>query len=452
METKFEYNRYDSLLNQLLTMSRLMVENWDSYGTMEMNYDLSSIHYKLGRLCVMAEMDYASQMADITHSREVRTQELLAAFNYHIYTEYGPFLKRIITSDNNENFMKGRKWDVLKSDITSVLPYLQEYLSEECDMSNWGNTVAKIQELEKLKAEKIPSIKMTGLDERQRLWLLFENYTMSCYLLYHFDRTAKIYKQELSTEEETARFLQTIQIYKETAEGRNEISTYLRGLEFDNDGPLSIDQLKEARKQLRKRVPQSLQLCFMNCINDLHKLVMELRIIHYTSEEMILFISIVAKWQILTQKIEELEHPEERKPVLYNKVFNTIVHDQNVNMLQLRERIHEMLRFVDKKNQWFCVWSVLRYHSLLKSESHKDFADQMMHADWFGAEKGILRFTNDTLQEYSGYFTATYFPAWNQESYNIYRNNFNKKKWGDSLCTKFKQTCERMERVFANNV
>ena len=130
-------------------------------------------------------------------------------------------------------------------------------------------------------------------------------------------------------------------------------------------------------------------------------------------------------------------------PELYNNVFNTMLHERRISMVELRDKIGRMLTFVDKKNKWVCVWCVLNFHNMLKNKSLAAFANQMMHEDWFGGSS-YEHFSADTLTEYSGYFTDTLFTFWNEDDY------LRKKKgrWSDSLCMKFKDVCRKMDEAF----
>lgn len=82
----------------------------------------------------------------------------------------------------------------------------------------------------------------------------------------------------------------------------------------------------------------------------------------------------------------ELEHPQEIAPSLYNEVFVQNINSRPVSMEELKKIIAKMVRLVSRKNQWFCVWSVLRHHNLLANYSHEAFARQMMSDDWFGGD------------------------------------------------------------------
>ena len=65
----------------------------------------------------------------------------------------------------------------------------------------------------------------------------------------------------------------------------------------------------------------------------------------------------------------------------------------------------KMVNLITRKNQWFCVWSVLKHLNLIKHEStFATFAHQMMSIEWFGTIDPRLRFTADNLSDYSRYF------------------------------------------------
>ena len=83
------------------------------------------------------------------------------------------------------------------------------------------------------------------------------------------------------------------------------------------------------------------------------------------------------------------------------EVFVRSVNSRPVNMEELKKTIAKMVKLVSKKNQWFCIWSVLKHHNLLANLSHEAFARQMMNSDWFGKQvPDYQRFSGDTFREY----------------------------------------------------
>ena len=157
---------------------------------------------------------------------------------------------------------------------------------------------------------------------------------------------------------------------------------------------------------------------------------------------------VLAKWQLLMEEMDKLAHRTIEEKDLPNEVFHTMLHDRRVNMKELRQCIARMLPLVKRKNHWFCVWSVLNYHNLIKNTNAEAFARQMLMPEWFGTTKGVLQFTGDTLREYTGFFTGTTFRAWNKDNFLIYKKLHNKSKWSETLCDRFQRLCEEMNEYF----
>lgn len=51
---------------------------------------------------------------------------------------------------------------------------------------------------------------------------------------------------------------------------------------------------------------------------------------------------------------------------LHNQVFYSVVNNRPVVMEELRKSIAKMVTLVTRKNHWFCVWSVLKHHNLIR--------------------------------------------------------------------------------------
>ena len=78
---------------------------------------------------------------------------------------------------------------------------------------------------------------------------------------------------------------------------------------------------------------------------------------------------------------------------------------------QLRERISRMAQLVVQKNQWFCVWCILKHHNLLANLHFEPFATQMMQPDWFGGAN-VPQFRGDNISDYLDYFGETDYRLW----------------------------------------
>lgn len=116
-------------------------------------------------------------------------------------------------------------------------------------------------------------------------------------------------------------------------------------------------------------------------------------------------------------------------------------------MEELRKSIAKMVTLVTKKNQWFCVWSVLKHHNLIRVDTNfSAFANQMMSEDWFGDIDTRLRFSGDNLSDYSRYFSEYDYTQWDKEMFLEKKKIFGMKKWSESLFDTFSTLCRDMEK------
>lgn len=449
MNIEFDYENYDRQLGTLINMSHMMVNAWDDYGTTEMTLDIKSLNFKASRLCYMTDTDWSLQQQDIVHLRRNRNEEWLTQLEFLVKESICPLLQRIVQQIRGTSQMEGKKWATFPSNLSEVMPRLSEMLMEEgLQADRWNEILTATQQLETQMRKTIKIVSFPGMDYRQRFWLFYEYFTLMCYLLYHFQRVNKLCHTEAPKEEAGLRLQQFIQYYAESPIGSQELQRYYTALKFNNDGQEpDLECLKDARKKLLEDVPTSMQLCFMNHVEDLQQLAEDLLHTDVPQQVFLQLVAVLAKWQLLTQQIEALKQPQKTNPVLYNEVFHTMVHNRKVDLVDLRNRIERMLPLIKRKNVWFCVWCVLRHQNLLSTDNFEAFARQMLHKDWFGKTPGVLTFNGDTLREYSGYFTDLHYPAWNEKQYQIYRKTHQKNKWSESLCNKFLRTCLVMEEI-----
>ena len=194
-----------------------------------------------------------------------------------------------------------------------------------------------------------------------------------------------------------------VQKYIDEKPGCQRLDLYFSDLRYDNDGkPLDEECLLDARRQLKTGVPECFQLAFLHHADDDRQLGKSLSGIFFSSEEYIALLDAVAKYQVVTRKIYELHYPEEKTHQLSNDVFYPVVNGRTVDMLELKKSITKMVTLVRKKNQWFCVWSVLKHLNLIRTDStFSAFANQMMSDDCFGDIDARRRFTGDNLSDFS---------------------------------------------------
>ena len=176
-------------------------------------------------------------------------------------------------------------------------------------------------------------------------------------------------------------------------------------------------QMRSEQRKLQNEVPDSLLLPFLHHVNDAYEMGKEVNRLTFTAEEYISLLSATAKWQLLEQRIYECLNPNEIKPQFDNEVFVTVLNGRPVKMEELRKTISLMVKLVNRKNQWVCVWSVLKHHNLLGNYSHEAFARQMMSSYWFGDVEDYKRFSGDTLREYKRYFSDYDYTQWDNDEF-----------------------------------
>lgn len=445
-EVKFTYESFDRQVENLLAMAGAVINGWEDYSSMEMNLDLRSLRIKAAKVCFMADEDHALQVGDIAQERSEANSRLYMLVNDFIEQHLGPFVKKVVEKIRDGKGMSGTKHGMFSHNISAIMPRIAELLDSAC-----ANNIMDIVDTT-AKAEKIMQKKgatQQGMTDMERFWMLYELFALMCYLLLHFHTMHRNTDKGINPDDIGRLLLSAIQQYAESEEGKAALTLLLESLRFDHDGVLSAEILKEARIALRKEVPEQLQLCFMQHINDIDALGRNLLEIKGTSAgEIKTFITIVAKWMMLTHELEDVTRPRTEANGLPNSVFHDMLYDKRISMKDLRQRIERMLRFITHKNDWFCLWSVLSYHNLIKDKNTEAFARQMLSPQWFGKHPGVLTFTGDTLREYSGYFTDSPFTTWDKKSYDIYREVHHKSKWGATLCNRFVHVCYDMDEVF----
>lgn len=443
----FSYTVFDRQVRNLAAMVSVLIDGWEDYSSMEMNIDLKSLTIKAAKVCYLADEDRARQSESITQERESANSTLLKLIGDLLTERLRPFIMQVLEKIQRGEGMSGKNHRTLRHNISDILPRLAE-MTQSTHIENIIATTAVLEKrLKKNKPTTLP-----GMSDMERLWMLYELVTLICYLHLHFENMFKLTHIEINPDDIGRMLMASIQQYAEDEEGGRELTSYLEALRFDHGGVLTADVLREARVALRREVPQSLQLCFMRHINDIDEMGRDLlKTKDKTVDDIKALLIVVAKWQMLTRELEELTHPHITEEELPNEVFHSMLHNKRISMRQLRQRIERMLPLVTRKNHWFCVWSVLNYHNLIKNTNTEAFARQMLSPEWFGNARGILPFTGDTLREYAGYFTSTTFRIWDRASYNLYRQTHNKKKWAPTLCDRMQQLCERMNEAFISH-
>ncbi|MGM9733883.1 MAG: hypothetical protein ACI3YT_07185, partial [Prevotella sp.] len=444
----FNYEMFDRQMNTFLTMWRVMIDGWDDYGPQELTFDILSLSAKASRLCLMADEDMARQLRDLKNSRKVSNIKYAAILAKMMNEDIVPMMKKAIETVRSTHRLESHRWPVMSAGMTKLLPMFDNVNEDKPMFSEISVAVAQVEELLK---RNITPTKFAGMVPEEKMWNLMQVFVKTSYLLFHFQRLEDHCGIHL-TDEEAGRILEaTLQRYADSPEGNEELNTYFATLKYDNDcTELSIDQLREARRQLRNNVPKPLRLIFLNHCNNLNTMAQELiaRGDTDSEEDFNALISAETKWQIIEQTIYSIEHPETIVTPIQNAVFRKALNGRPIDMLRLKECIRKMAQNITRKNHWFALWCVLRHHNLIADESLEHFAQQMMSHEWFGDVPADKRITGDTLREYVGYFTLIDYAAWDHTAYLQYRSNYHKTKWGDKLCNTMLRKCIEMEQLY----
>lgn len=273
---------------------------------------------------------------------------------------------------------------------------------------------------------------------------------MACYLMLHFRQLSHFTNLAMSEEQTTRLFEMSLQEYQEEPKGISDIDRYFTTLEYDNNGKqLSVSQLLEVRKTLKDEVPENLRLDFMKYIRDTQLLGAQLAHVNFTAQEYLKLVSATVKWHIIEQEIYDLEHPEGIPETLPNEVFYKVKDGKYIDMQNLKAQIANMLKFVTRKNHWFCVWCVLNHNCMLQdNQNFEAFATQMMTPEWFGDIDDYLHFSGDNLRDYRRYFSEIDYPQWDEKKFKEIKDLYNMTKWSDKLLSKFQHLCITMNGVF----
>lgn len=449
INTAFSYEVFDRQLTNFYHMIRVLIDGWDDYSSQEMTFDIMSLCTKASRLCYMADQDLAWQHTDLTQQRKLQNEEYLAAFDMLVNTDLAKFLVAILHGLEHGQKVEGHKSPMFPSELSTIVPKLGDLLKMEGATSESTTQLnGEFLQLEKDFFKKIKATQYPGVRHEERLWNLFRLYTMVCYLLLHFRRVCHVTSQGMDAEE-TGRLTElAVQKYMTDERGSHQIDLYFSNLQYDNDGkPLDEEHLLDARRQLKEQVPVCFQLAFLHHADDSRQLGREISGISFTSEEFIVLLDAVAKYQMISRKIYALHYPEESIHSLPNDVFYPAVNGRTVDMQELKKSVSRMVALVKRKNQWFCVWSVLKHHNLIKTDStFSAFANQMMSQDWFGDIEPRLHFSGDNLSDFSHYFAEYDYKQWTKEMFLEKKELFGMKKWSNSLFDTFSTLCRDMEK------
>ena len=449
---RLDYTMYDRQLMVFCNATETLAAGWHEYSATELTMDLSSLCIKGARLCYMADQDAIWQQEDMTQSRVAMNQHWQERIHALLIEHLAPIITEVA-----ENFHKGMPFVGVKlprydGEFADILPYLHNSLTESgaMDSESCLQLIGESHVLQRaLKKDK--KKKRQGETPEERFWHLAQLYALACYLYYHFHKLTKVQLLEPKPEEAERLLVRAIQEYTSSEAGQHTLKTYRARLLFENDERmLSREELAEAGKRLINEIPESLQYCYMAHRNDTARMAAEIMSVHPETCDLQDFIRTIAKWQILNEMTYQLDHPG-KSTSISNTIFNARPNGKAIDILDLRKAVGEMVKLVEYKNQWFCVWCVLKHRNLLSDLHFQAFADQMMHPDWFGREK-VPTFKGENISDYSDYLGQTDFTLWNLKSFQDYRALHNKpeKKWSDTLFKTFHHLCYEMDEIYKN--
>lgn len=321
-EIEFSYEVFDRQLDNFCRMLSILVDAWEDYSPQELTFDIRSLCTKATRLCYMAEKDMVLQHNDIAKQRKEQNETHEVSISIIVMQKFTPLMAHIMEDMKKGKQIEGKRMKVAPLDMTRILPKLNEFF--ETDELGKGSTI-DVNEVTKLQKELLRQVKPThipGVKPVERLWNLFQLYSMACYLMLHFRQLSHFTNLAMSEEQTTRLFEMSLQEYQEEPKGISDIDRYFTTLEYDNNGKqLSVSQLLEVRKTLKDEVPENLRLDFMKYIRDTQLLGAQLAHVNFTAQEYLKLVSATVKWHIIEQEIYDLEHPEGIPETLPNEVF-----------------------------------------------------------------------------------------------------------------------------------
>ncbi len=444
-----DYALYDRQMAVFCNMMEAFVAGWDICSASELSMDIHSLCFKASRLCYMADLDKIDQQEKLIGERFVLNQTYYDQLGIIVFEQLSPLMSELVSGMKEGTALQGTRLPRFKGQFAEMLPHLSTLLADKNEggqLTDMCNEIGDVQKaIQKLQKQAQPY----GEKPILRFWHLCELYTYTCYLYFHFKSLVEQESTELPPAELERLFVLCIRNYANSEEGRHTLDTYRARLYFDNNNaPLTREQLNAAGRELVKDIPENLQLCYIDNRNNPGKMIEEVVRRKPSADELLALASAVAKWELLSTMIYELDHPQARQTI-ENTIFYTEMNGKPISLKALRTRIERMTVYIDRKNQWFCIWCVLKHHNLLADLHFEAFATQMMHPDWFG-NAGLPTFKGDNISDFRDYFSATDYTRWEYNAFRNYRilHNKSEQKWSDSLFNTFHHLCYSMDEAF----
>ncbi len=449
----WDFEAYDRQLDNLLKMCNILLDGWNDYNTSELDCDLRSLRTKAAKVCYLAEQDMAMQMNDVTRLRQCRNEQYYVAFTSLVYQDFVPLMRQVVNGIHNRERLEGRNLPTYTTSMSKLCLHLLNEMPSEFSIEQFI-PLDQLKIFDELDTISSSILDQVNLNQPGRLWYLMQIFLLLYNLHLHFKKMMEICKQELSAEEKQRRLQAFVKQVAQTSYAQSELQHYYNTLVFNNDGrPLDAQQLRCARREIHQVVPQAYHNAFVSHIQNLQELAEDIYSIEASEEDYIDLTLAIAKWQMLTREINRLENNPQEDKQLCNMVFHTMRHNKPVDLGSIRTAIEKAIKLVEKKNQWICVWCVLNHFGYIEDTSMEQFARQMMSPQWFGGSlQEEKTFKGDTLRDYNGYFTMYDYTQWDKTTYLNYKEKYNKKKWGDTLWSKFQQRCYQMEEVMRKDL
>ena len=450
----FNYESFDRQMEGFLSMSYLMIDEWDECTSEEMTSDLYSLCIKGARLCNMIDADLALQQQDLTQSRHGKNQDYYLRLN-EIMRPLSELIFKAMDEMKQQKTLKRLGASEVQMDFSLLMPKLQDLLSPTTEENARSKEAfALLPMLFNAIENELGLMSISQLPWELSVLNLFKYFASICLLLFHFQSLAKMTDEEVNSEEAGRILTGLVQGYVDSEKGQEELRKFIAVMKYEHDGQsLSATELMAERRQLIKLVPSAFQTCFMENIDDMSALAMSIVSIRPlpNEDDFETLLSVVAKYQWISERLYEHDHPESISPEIFNEVFHTSKNGKPVNMKRLRKVIEKMIGMIDKKNHWFCIYSVLKYRNYIKDPVATHFAQQMQHHDWFPNLPKHLHFSGETLTEYNGYLNDNTYPTWNKERYEIFRLGKGKKKWSPTLWLKFQRLCYELDECLVDS-
>ena len=348
----FSYEVFDRQLQNFCMMTEVMINGWNDYSTQEMIFDINSLYIKASRLCYMADQDLALQHADVTQQRKKENQYFHNLMEELVIRKLSQFVFLVINEFKEGKQLEGHDSPMFTSEISIIFPRLFDLFAME------GMSPEKMQELNQLiqcvetfLSSEVQLTQYPEVEFGEKLWNFLRLYAMSCYLLLHFRRVCHVTSKPLASDVVSRLTEMNVQKYMSEAESKHQIDLYLARLQYENDGkPLDEAQWLKARRELKALVPEKLELAFLSYADNAGKVGAEIANIDFTPEEFMMLIDALAKYQVITHKLFELNHPEEQEHTLPNEAFNLVVKGRAVDLQELKKSIAKMAALVQRKN------------------------------------------------------------------------------------------------------